>query len=116
MERGREGGREEGREGGKHLHASTKWNISTALTNAQLFQQILVVSQETCSHSTYNWLLFSELYRDQNSPGGVVETETGVAGGSDCGPVTVGERGEEGGRERGKPFICINGIQHHSSN
>ena len=39
------------------------------------------------------------LYRDQNSPGGVVETETGVAGGSDCGPVTAGERGEVGGRE-----------------
>ena len=54
------------------------------------------------------------LYRDQNSPDGVVETETGVAGGSDCGPVTAGERGEGGGRERGKP--CTNGIQHHSSN
>ena len=25
------------------------------------------------------------MYRDQNSPGGVVERETGVAGGSDCG-------------------------------
>ena len=60
-----EGGeREGGREGGKHLYALTKWNISTALTNAQPFQQILVVSHETCSHSTYNWLLFSELYRD----------------------------------------------------
>ena len=50
------------------------------------------------------------MYRDQNSPGGVVEveTETAVVGGSDCGlveDVTVaverGREGEgEGGRER----------------
>ena len=40
------------------------------------------------------------MYRDQNSPGGVVETETGVAGGWDCGPgddvtvaVDVGRKG-----------------------
>ena len=42
-------------------------------------------------------------YRDQNSPGGVVEKETGQIGvkdGSDCGTVTTGERRREGGRER----------------
>ena len=54
------------------------------------------------------------MYRDQNSPGGVVEveTETAVVGGSDCGlvedvTVTVaverGREGEgEGGRGRGR--------------
>ena len=42
------------------------------------------------------------MYRDQNSPGGVVETETGETGGSDCGPVTAGEGGREGGKEGGR--------------
>ena len=50
------------------------------------------------------------MYRDQNLPGGIVGTETGVADGSDCGSgddvtVTVErgrrERGREGGREEG---------------
>ena len=43
------------------------------------------------------------MYRDQNSPGGVVETETGVAGGSDCGSgddVTVAV--EEGRKKKGR--------------
>ena len=45
------------------------------------------------------------MWRDQNSPCGVVET---VAGGSDWGPVTAGEEGgeregrREGGRGRGR--------------
>ena len=44
------------------------------------------------------------MYRDQNSPGRVVETETGTvaAGGSDCGPITAGEGGREGKTEGGK--------------
>ena len=51
------------------------------------------------------------MYRDQNTPGGVVETETGQIGvedGNDCGPVTAreGRRGRErrrqGGREGGR--------------
>ena len=43
------------------------------------------------------------MYRDQNSPGGVAETETGVAGGSDCGlveDVTVAVEGRKGRRKR----------------
>ena len=43
------------------------------------------------------------VYRDQNSPGGVVETETGeieVADGSDSEPVKREGRMEPGGRER----------------
>ena len=49
------------------------------------------------------------MYRDQNSPGGVVETETGeieVVAASDCGPVedvTIAVEGRwDGGREEGR--------------
>ena len=71
------------------------------------------------------------MYRDQNSPGGVVETETGVAGGSDWGPgddVTVAVEGGErwrkivdAGRKRGRNgennmcmYMYIKSIYIHS--
>ena len=52
------------------------------------------------------------MYRDQNSPGGAVETETGeieVAGGSDCGPVEEVTMAVEGGRgHRGREGEKVN--------
>ena len=57
----------------------------------------------------------------ENSPGGVVETETGETDGSDWGPgddVTVTEEGEEEGgkgRERFTYAVGIQGIPHYSN-